>query len=389
MKNEIEKKAFDMAEELCEIRHCLHRIPELEFDVFETSEFIKSKLEEYGIPYKTVLKTGIIAEIKGENDGKTVLLRADIDALPILEESGVEFASEHKGLMHACGHDIHAACLLGAAKILHDMRSELCGTVKCVFQPAEEGDGGALPMIQAGIMENPHVDGAFALHVEPLEETGNIQIKDGSIMASPDDFEIVITGVGGHGAVPEKCVNPVTAGAMIIDAYKNITDEFENSCVVTICTFNSGSCRNVVPDTAVLTGTARSLDNKTRFALRDRLIELAEKTAEKIGAKAEFSFNQLFPPVVNNADMNKIVVKSAKKLCSVKKIVKLEKASMTGDDFSYFSELVPGAYFKLGVGNKEIGACYPIHSPKFKADERALPIGAAIMAQAAVEFLKR
>ena len=291
--------------------------------------------------------------------------------------------------MHACGHDIHAACLLGAAKILHDMRSELHGTVKCVFQPAEEGDGGALPMIQTGIMENPHVDGAFALHVEPLEETGNIQIKDGSVMASPDDFEIVITGVGGHGAVPEKCVNPVTAGAMIIDAYKNIVSEFENPCVVTICTFNAGTCRNVVPDTAVLTGTARSLDNKTRFALRDRLIELAETTAEKIGAKAEFRFNQLFPPVVNNADMNKIVIESAKKLDSVKNIVTLEKASMTGDDFSYFSELVPGAYFKLGVGNKEIGACYPLHSPKFKADDRALPIGAAIMAQSAVEFLNK
>ncbi len=387
MKNVIEQKAFSMADELCKIRRELHKIPEIEFDTFKTSAFIKNKLDEYEIPYETVMETGIVAQINGKCEGKSVLLRADIDALPINEDSGVEFASEHAGMMHACGHDIHAACLLGAARILYDMRDELRGTVKCVFQPAEEGNGGALPMIEKGIMENPHVDGAFALHAEPLEEVGNIQIKDGSVMASPDDFEIVIKGVGGHGAVPEKCVNPVTAGAMIIDAYKNIDIKSNNPYVVTICTFNAGTCRNVVPDTAVLTGTARSLDNETRFALRDRLIELAETTAQKIGASAEFRFNQLFPPVVNDGNMNKIVVGSAKKLESVKKVVTLEKASMTGDDFSYFSERVPGAYFKLGVGNKAIGACYPLHSPKFKADERALPIGSAVLAQAAVDFL--
>lgn len=240
-------------------------------------------------------------------------------------------------------------------------------------------------MIEEGIMENPHVDGAFALHVEPLEKVGNIQIKDGSVMASPDDYEIIIHGIGGHGAYPEKCVNPLSVGAAILEKYHTLSRDYNLPCVVTICSFNGGSCRNAVPDTAVLTGTARSLDPVTRKRLIELLEKTAQETAKDMGASVEFNFNVLFPPVINSAEMNKIVSASAKKLGLG--IVHLESASMAGDDFAYFGERVPSAYFKLGVGNKEIGACYPIHSPKFKADENALPIGAALMAQTAVDFL--
>lgn len=381
----IKEQAEKMKDELIEIRRTLHTTPETDFVEFKTSAFIQEKLTEYGIPFEIKATTGISALIKGAKAGKTVLLRADMDGLPIKDESDFHIKSEREGFMHACGHDVHAACLLGAAKLLNDMKNEINGNVRLIFQPAEEGDGGALPMIEEGIMENPHVDGAFALHVEPLEKTGNIQIKNGSIMASPDDFEIIIRGVGGHGAYPEKCVNPLSVCAMILEKYHTLASDYNLPCVVTICSINGGSCRNAVPNEAVMTGTARSLDPVTRKKLMELLETIASDISKSMGAELEFNFNALFPPVINDEKMNAVVAKSAEKLGLG--VVELKEASMAGDDFAYFCERVPSAYFKLGVGNSDIGAVYPIHSPKFKADENALPIGAAILAQSAVEFL--
>lgn len=385
----IEKKAFDMKDELIKIRRELHKTPETDFEEIKTSSFIRKTLDKFGIAYTTAAKTGTAALIEGGKDGPTVLLRADIDGLPIHDESDFEVKSEREGYMHACGHDIHTTCLLGAAKILNDMKNALNGSVKIVFQPAEEGAGGALPMIEEGILDNPRVDGAFALHVEPLEETGNIQLRDGSIMASPDDFKIIVHGVGGHASAPEKCVNPVTIGADIIRELDNLNNTVLRGkpCVMTVCYMNGGTCNNAIPASAEIMGTARSLDNDTREMLVSVLRNTAENTAKKHGAEVDFIFNKLFPPVVNSAEMNNIVRNSASKLKCVKNIVNLDKPSMAGDDFSYFCEKVPGAYFKLGVGNKDTGAVYPIHSPKFIADEDAIPIGSAVMAQVAVDFL--
>ena len=385
----IEEKAFQIKDELISIRRHLHRTPETDFEEIKTSSFIRSKLDDYGIPYTTSAKTGTVALIKGKNSNKTVLLRADIDGLPIKDESKFEIKSERKGYMHACGHDIHATCLLGAAKILNDIKDELNGNVKLVFQPAEEGVGGALPMIEDGILENPHVDAAFALHVEPLEKTGNIQVKDGSIMASPDDFKIVVHGVGGHASAPEKCVNPVTIGTAIIMEFEklNATVLKDKPCVMTVCYFNGGTCNNAIPQTAEIMGTARSLDNETREMLIELLDKTAHETAKKHGTTIDFTFNKLFPPVVNNSEMNDVIRNSAKKLTCINEVVTLDKPAMAGDDFSYFGENVPSAYFNLGVGNVEKGAVYPIHSPKFIADEDALPIGSAILSQTAVDYL--
>ena len=385
----IEEKAFQIKDELISIRRHLHRTPETDFEEIKTSSFIRSKLDDYGIPYTTSAKTGTVALIKGKNSNKTVLLRADIDGLPIKDESKFEIKSEREGYMHACGHDIHATCLLGAAKILNDIKDELNGNVKLVFQPAEEGVGGALPMIEDGILENPHVDAAFALHVEPLEKTGNIQVKDGSIMASPDDFKIVVHGVGGHASAPEKCVNPVTIGTAIITEFEklNATVLKDKPCVMTVCYFNGGTCNNAIPQTAEIMGTARSLDNETREMLIELLDKTAHETAKKHGTTIDFTFNKLFPPVVNNSEMNDVIRNSAKKLTCINEVVTLDKPAMAGDDFSYFGENVTSAYFKLGVGKKEKGAVYPIHSPKFIADEDALPIGSAILSQTAVDYL--
>lgn len=385
----IEKLAFNMKDELISIRRQLHKIPETDFEEVKTSAFIRKKLDEFGIPYTISAKTGTVALISGKKSGKTVLLRADIDGLPIKDESEFEVKSERVGYMHACGHDIHTACLLGAAKILGEIRDSLNGNVKLVFQPAEEGIGGALPMIEEGALKNPHVDGAFALHVEPLEKTGTVQIKNGSIMASPDDFKIIIHGVGGHASAPGECVNPVTIGAEIVRALDALNDTVlkDAPCVMTVCCFNGGSCNNAIPSSAVIMGTARSLDSETREMLTVLIEKTARETAEKKGAHIEYIFNKLFPPLINDKEMNGIVKKSAEKLGCIKNIVTLEKPSMAGDDFSYFCERTKGAYFKLGVGNPDIGAVHPIHSPKFTADENAIPAGSALMAQIAVDFL--
>ncbi len=385
----IEKKAFEMKDELISVRRQLHQTPETDFEEVKTAEFIRKKLDEYGIKYTISAKTGTVALIKGKNASKTVLLRADIDGLPIKDESDFEIKSDRDGYMHACGHDIHATCLLGAAKILNDMENELNGNVKLVFQPAEEGIGGGLPMIEEGVLENPHVDGAFALHVEPLEKAGNIQIKNGSMMASPDDFKIIVHGKGGHASAPENCVNPVTIGAEIVKALDSLNETVlkDKPCVMTVCYFNGGTCNNAIPQTAEIMGTARSLDNETREMLIEVLEKTAHETAKKLGTTIDFTFNKLFPPVVNDAKMNEIVIKSAQKLDCIKEIVTLENPAMAGDDFSYFSERVQGTYFRLGVGNAEKGAIYPIHSPKFIADEDAIPVGVAILAQSAVDFL--
>lgn len=383
----IEKMAMQLRDEIIAIRNQLHTTPETDFEEVKTADFIRKKLVEYGIPYSIAAKTGTVALIKGKYNDKTVLLRADIDGLPIKDESMFKIKSEREGYMHACGHDIHTACLLGAAKILNSMRDNLNGNVKLIFQPAEEGAGGALPMIEEGIMDNPHVDGAFALHVEPLEKTGNIQIKDGSVMASPDDFEIIVHGIGGHGAYPEKCVNPLTVCAEILRRYNDIPQKFDLPCVVTICSINGGNCRNAVPDTAVMTGTARSIDPVTRKKLIKLLEDIAHEIAYAYKVTLDFNFNVLFPPVVNNSYMNDVIRSSANKLKCINDIIELHKPSMAGDDFAYFGERVPSAYFKLGIGNADIGAVYAIHSPKFFADENAFPIGSALMAQIAVDFL--
>lgn len=385
----IEELSYEFKDEIINIRRQLHKIPETEFEENKTANLIRKTLDKLNIPYYVSAKTGTVALIKGDaTSNKTVLLRADIDGLPIKDESDFEIKSERDGYMHACGHDIHTACLLGAAKVLNKMRDKLNGNVKLVFQPAEEGDGGALPMINSGILENPHIDAAFALHVEPLEKTGNIQIKDGAIMASPDDFKIIIHGKGGHASAPELCINPIEIGSQLIVELNNLNKTILKNapCVMTVCYFNGGSCNNAIPQTAEIMGTARSLDNDTRAMIEKLIKKTVIETAKKYNVDIDFTFNKLFPPLLNDKDMNIIIKKSAEDLECVKNVVTLDKPAMAGDDFSYFCENVPSAYFKLGVGN-DTGENYPIHSPKFMANENAIPIGVAMLSQIVINYL--
>ncbi len=370
------------------IREELHRYPETDFTEFKTKEIIERELQALEIEYCTLAKTGTVAVIEGKSAGKTVLLRADIDGLPILEKTDVPFKSLREGYMHACGHDVHTACLLGAAKILKKMRGEIEGCVKLVFQPAEEGVGGAKPMIDAGVLKNPDVDAAFAMHVEPLEQVGNIQLRDGAIMASPDEFTLKITGVGGHGSMPHRCVDPIAAAAAVINEFQKVVrtslSPFE-PCVVSVCSIHSGTCPNVIPQEATIEGTVRSFDESVRRKIAHILERTANEVSLSMGAKCEFEFRFLYPPLINNGSMNMIVANAARKINSIKEIIYLDNPSMAGDDFSYFAQNVPASYFKLGVGNDKIN--YPIHSPYFDIDNKALQIGAELMAEIAADYL--
>ena len=383
--------AKEMNEKLISTRRALHKIPETAFEEFKTSEFIQNRLTELGIPFYIAAKTGIVGLIKGAKEGKTILLRADIDGLPVTENTDLEFKSEREGYMHACGHDVHTTCLLGAAEILNNMKDELCGNIKLIFQPAEEGVGGALPMIEEGIMENPHVDACVAMHVEPFEKCGNIQIRDGAIMASPDDFELTVYGKGGHGAYPHLCVDPILIASLIVNAYQTIVSRHFDPmtpCVVSVCSFNAGTCTNAIPDTAFLTGTARSLDKQTREKLAYLLEKIAVDTAQSMGGSCEFKFKPLYPPTINDQTINKLICDAADMIPERNEVVYLENASMAGEDFAYFCENAPSAYFKLGIGNEDEALNRPLHHSEFMVNENAIHIGTALMAQTAVNYLK-
>lgn len=373
-----------MENEIIGIRRELHKIPELGRKEFKTSAFIKSKFDQYGLFYKEYYNTGIVGYINPEKVNKTILLRADIDALPQTEDTGLEFSSEHEGMMHACGHDFHMACLLGATKMLCALGENLDARIILVFQPDEEDEGGALPIIEEGIPGS--IDACLALHIEPLEYTGTIQIKDGAIMASPDNFFLTVTGKGGHGACPEKCINPILVISEIISEYQKIPESIDEDCVVTVCNVSAGcNATNIIPDTAMLTGTARMLSESVRDMIESKLKYIADNICKKYNAQAQFNYQRLYPPLINSPKINEIVKNAAIKLGV--NVEYLDKASMTGDDFSYFAKLAPSSYFKLGVGSKALGM-YPLHSSKLNPDEKALKIGAELLTQIAVDFIR-
>lgn len=380
--------ALEIKDELIKIRRDLHQIPEIGFDVHKTCEYIEKILDMLEIEHYRAAKTGIVGLIKGKSDEKTLLIRADIDALPISELNDVQYKSINHGKMHACGHDAHTTCLIGACMILKKLAANLNGNIKLVFQPAEESVGGAEPMINEGIMLNPDVTAAVALHVEPLAKVGTLQLRDGAIMASPDEFTITINGVGGHGACPEDCNNPITPAVKLISKLSTIVEDTfsdKSECVVSVCAVNAGNAANVIPATVEIQGTARSLSEDVRSKIEKVIDSYIDEVCKEYNCTSSYDFRRLYPPLINDKFINDIVINSSKKISGFKETIYLEKSSMTGDDFAYFAKLVPSAYFKLGVGNDEF--CNPLHSPKFNIDENSLPLGAAILAQIAVNYL--
>lgn len=386
--NEI-KSLADRGEEIAiETRRMLHKIPELQFEEYKTAGYICSVLDTLSIPYKKGYcgGTGIVAEISGTGEGKCVGIRADIDALPIKEETLLPFASEHEGVMHACGHDGHVAIALLTAFILNQLKASFKGNVKFFFQPAEEGDGGAEIMIGEGVLENPLVDVCIGGHVMSEYETGKIVYKKGSLMSSPDNFEIVIKGVGGHGAYPEKCVNPIVVASSLVEKLTSLTSPTVPR-VVTVCTIEGGNCPNVIPSSVKITGTARTFTKTSREEVMRLIEERACEACKEFGAEYEYKYIPLYPALINDDLITEQMAEAAKEIVGKENVIPTHNVSMAGDDFSYFAEAVPSTYIHIGCRNEEKGAVYPIHNPRFTIDEDCIKIAAMCYSQFVVNYL--
>ncbi|HEU0163677.1 MAG TPA: amidohydrolase [Thermomicrobiales bacterium] len=375
-------------------RRHLHEHPELGFQEHETAAFVAQRLQTLGVEdIRTgINKTGVTGLIHGTKPGagKVVLLRADMDALPITEENEVEYVSQNPGVMHACGHDAHTSILLGVARILMEKRSLFSGTVKVLFQPSEElFPGGAVGMIAEGVLEDPHVDAVFGLHMAQESPVGTVLISAGPIMAAPDSFKIDIQGKGGHAARPQAAIDPVVIGSEIVVAIQTLvsreTDPMDNA-VVSTTYFNSGDAFNVIPDIASLGGTVRTFKPETRDYMEKRLPELVEGVGAALGAKVEATFTRGYPATVNDPEQAERVRQAAIKVVGEEKVLP-KKPAMGGEDFSYFLEQRPGAYFFVGTKNEEKGLIWGHHHPRFDIDEESLGVGIETTVETVFSYL--
>jgi amidohydrolase len=365
-----------LAVRVVELRRAIHRRPELGFEESETAALIEQELDSLGIEHRRLAKTGVVARIDGAKPGRCAALRADMDALPIGERSGEPFASQIEGKMHACGHDAHTAMLLGAAHVLAGMRGELAGTIVLIFQPAEEGPGGALPMIEEGALENPPVDAIAMLHVDTRLDVGAIGIAPGAVNAAADEFYIDVKGSGGHGGYPHSAVDAIPAAAAIVLALQNVvareTDPLE-SAVLTVGTIAGGYRNNVIADEVKLSGTLRAHDAGVRDGLEARLRRIVAGIAAAYNVSSDVRVLHGYPPVTNDAELATQFARYVRAHSSIR--VETPKATMGAEDFAYFAQRVPGLLIRLGVRSEASGAIHPGHSALFRIDEAALPAG--------------
>ncbi|MDR2802987.1 MAG: amidohydrolase, partial [Treponema sp.] len=368
--------------------HRLHQYPELSEHEVETSRFIAATLREIGIePVCGIAETGVLGIIKGGKSGKTVLLRADIDALELNEETDLPYKSKIPGVMHACGHDGHTAGLLLAAMALNELKDKLPGTVKLMFQPAEESVGGARRMIEAGILENPHVDAAFGCHLWGQAEEGTVLVKAGPVMASPDEFHIVIKGAGGHGAMPHLAVDPIPVAAQAISQFQTIISRRKNPlepAVLSVCMIHGGETHNVIPETVEIMGTIRTFNEETRGFIPNEMEKILRGLTLAAGVSYTFNVAKRFPPLVNDAAATELVRKAAEKIVGPDKVGETAP-NMGGEDFAYLAQSVPASFFFVGIAPK--GEQVIHHSPHFQWDDRAIKISSACLCQTAFDFL--
>ena len=375
-------------------RRHLHQHPELGFEENETSKFVIERLQALGVEdIRTgIAVTGVTALIHGTKPGvgKVVLLRADMDALPIVEENEVEYVSQNRGAMHACGHDAHTAMLLGVARVLLANRDIFAGTVRLLFQPSEEfGTGGALPMIEQGVLEDPHVDAVFGQHVSSGDPTGEIHIAPGPGGAAADSFKITVQGKGGHGASPHDAVDPIIIATNIISALQTIVSrnvDPTKQTVVSVCNIHSGFADNVIPDTCELGGTVRTFDPELRDLAQERLTTIAEKVAASFGGKATVQYSRGYPAMINDEGMAELVRQAAIEVVG-EDLVKKGEPGMGAEDFAYFLENRPGAFWNIGTRNEERGIVWPHHHPRFDVDEEGMVNGIATMVNVALTYL--
>jgi amidohydrolase len=374
------------------MRRDFHAHPELGFQEVRTSGIVASELNALGLEVRTGMGgTGVVALLEGSKPGPVLLIRADMDALPILEETGASYASQNPGVMHACGHDGHTAVLLTVAKILSAHRAELGGTIKFMFQPAEEGMGGAEKMMADGVLENPKVDVVLALHVWNEKPVGWIGISSGPAMAGAEIFKIKVLGKGGHGAVPNLAVDPILAAAQIVSALQGIVSRNVaplQTAVVSVCTIHGGVTFNVIPPAVEMTGTIRTFEPAVRVQVLERFEKTVRSVAEGMGCQAEIDLKMLTPATINHLDIASRVQAVANHLFPQDDVDSANYTTMGSEDFAYILNKVPGCFFFIGSANPKKGLDAGHHHPKFDIDETALPRGAALMAAAAVDILK-
>lgn len=369
------------------LRRDFHKHPERSLEEYRTSKRIKEELDKMGIPYVAVAETGVVATIKGNNPGKTVALRADMDALSVFEENDVEYKSKVDGMMHACGHDGHTAMLLGAAQVLNDIKDQINGTVKLFFQPAEEVAKGAKAMVDNGVLEG--VDGVFGIHLWSGLECGKVSVEEGPRMAAADIFKIHVKGKGGHGSLPHQGVDAVVASAAIIMNLQSIVSRETSpldSVVVSVGALHSGTRFNVIASEAVLDGTARYFNPELREEIPKMIERVAKSTAEAYRAEAKLEYRYGTPISINDKECSKIAEKSVIKLLGEDGLSLLDKLT-GGEDMAEYMNRVPGVLAFVGAGNPEKGAAYPHHHGKFNIDEDSLEIGTSVYVQYALDFL--
>lgn len=381
--------AFELYGELVRLRRKYHMYPELSFAEHRTSKTIADYLGKLGIDVvEGVGRTGVIGIIKSDYPGKVVALRADIDALPIQEENTFEYKSQNPGIMHACGHDVHITCLLGAADILSRYRHKMKGAVKLIFQPAEEIMQGAEAMIKDGVLDNPPVDIIFGLHTDPEIQAGCVGVRKGPLFAAYDSFEIIVKGVSGHAGVPQQANDAIVAAAAVIQNCQTIISRnispFDNA-VVSIGVISGGKYPNIVCDEVLIKGTVRTFEEDAQNTIISKMNSIVENTCKALGATGELIYKKLSSPVINSEGIYLSAKSSAKKIVGNSGIVEA-KMTCGGEDFALYQQAAPGFFYMLGVGGE--GTNYSWHHPRYNPSELSLPVGAGILAQAAFDILK-
>jgi amidohydrolase len=384
LKEKIKTLAKKYADEFIQVRHHLHAHPELSYKEFETSKFIQQKLTEFGIPFEIKATTGVIGLIKGKNPAKKIIaLRADMDALPITEENDVEYKSQNIGVMHACGHDVHTSVLLGASKILNELKDEWEGTIKLIFQPGEEKNpGGASLLIKEGVLENPKPAAILGLHVHPGLEVGKLSFRGGMVMASADEIYITIKGKGGHAAAPHTTADTILIASHLIIALQQIISRNRNPfspSVLSITSFQGGYTTNVIPSEVKLMGTFRAMDEAWRFKAHELIRKEAIGLVESMGAQIDLHIDVGYPVVHNNEPLNKMARQEAEEYIGKENVSETEMR-MGAEDFGYYTQLIPGCFYRLGVMNEEKKITSGVHTPTFNIDESAIEIGMGMMA---------